>query len=271
MGRAPCCSKVGLQRGPWTAIEDTLLIDYIRAHGQGNWRYLPKKAGLLRCGKSCRLRWMNYLRPDIKRGNFTADEDDLIIRLRSLLGNRWSLIAGRLPGRTDNEIKNYWNCHLSKRLKHTGKTPEEFIKINNHLSKGLKHMGKTPEAPSTINSKNCKIYKPKPFRITSVSIITRNNSADSSISGPTSGSATAQEDKGSLVSTEAPGLPWPQVGSAGDAGGVLVDNNEHDIASEPSSQYDPIPTNHNKFEMLYQEYLQLLMADDNVAVESLSA
>ncbi|KAJ9706294.1 hypothetical protein PVL29_001696 [Vitis rotundifolia] len=250
MGRAPCCSKVGLQRGPWTAIEDTLLIDYIRAHGQGNWRYLPKKAGLLRCGKSCRLRWMNYLRPDIKRGNFTADEDDLIIRLRSLLGNRWSLIAGRLPGRTDNEIKNYWNCHLSKRSK---------------------HMGKTPEVPSTINNKNCKIYKPKPFRLTSVSIITRNHSADSSISGPNSGTATAQEDKGSLASKEAPGVPWPQAGSAGDAGGVLVDNNEHDIGSEPSSQYDPKPTNDNKFEKLYQEYLQLLMADDNVAVESLSA
>lgn len=76
--------------------------------------------GLLRCGKSCRLRWLNYLRPDIRRGNITPDEDDLIIRLHSLLGNRWSLIAGRLPGRTDNEIKNYWNCHLSKRLKNKG-------------------------------------------------------------------------------------------------------------------------------------------------------
>lgn len=60
---------------------------------------------------------MNYLRPDIKRGNITPDEEDLIIRLHSLLGNRWSLIAGRLPGRTDNEIKNYWNTHLSKKFR----------------------------------------------------------------------------------------------------------------------------------------------------------
>ncbi|XP_020538278.1 transcription factor MYB1 isoform X2 [Jatropha curcas] len=120
MGRAPCCSKVGLHRGPWTPREDTLLIKYIQAHGEGNWRSLPKKAGLLRCGKSCRLRWMNYLRPDIKRGNITPDEDDLIIRMHSLLGNRWSLIAGRLPGRTDNEIKNYWNTHLSKKLRSQG-------------------------------------------------------------------------------------------------------------------------------------------------------
>jgi hypothetical protein len=93
-----------------------ILSEYIRIHGDGGWRNLPKKAGLKRCGKSCRLRWLNYLRPDIKRGNICPDEEELIIRLHRLLGNRWSLIAGRLPGRTDNEIKNYWNTHLSKKL-----------------------------------------------------------------------------------------------------------------------------------------------------------
>ncbi|XP_021903055.1 transcription factor WER-like [Carica papaya] len=116
MGRKPCCSKEGLNRGAWTAMEDKILIDYIKLHGDGNWRNLPKKAGLKRCGKSCRLRWLNYLRPDIKRGNITHDEEELIIRLHNLLGNRWSLIAGRLPGRTDNEIKNYWNTKIGKKL-----------------------------------------------------------------------------------------------------------------------------------------------------------
>ncbi|KAE8722107.1 Detected protein of confused Function [Hibiscus syriacus] len=136
MGRAPCCSKVGLHKGPWTPTEDTLLVNYIQAHGEGHWRSLPKKAGLLRCGKSCRLRWMNYLRPDIKRGNITPEEDDLIIRLHSLLGNRWSLIAGRLPGRTDNEIKNYWNTHLSKRLLSQGTDPnthKRYIEVTGCL------------------------------------------------------------------------------------------------------------------------------------------
>ncbi|GAB2267766.1 hypothetical protein Dimus_002746 [Dionaea muscipula] len=125
MGRSPCCAKEGLNRGAWTAIEDQILTDYINTHGDGDWRYLPKRAGLKRCGKSCRLRWLNYLRPDIKRGNITRDEEDLIIRLHKLLGNRWSLIAGRLPGRTDNEIKNHWNTNLSKKIHHHQEEEEE--------------------------------------------------------------------------------------------------------------------------------------------------
>ncbi|XP_066314804.1 transcription repressor MYB5-like [Miscanthus floridulus] len=105
-----------LKRGAWRPEEDELLSRAVATEGEGRWRTLPRRAGLLRCGKSCRLRWMNYLRPDIKHGPIAADEEDLILRLHRLLGNRWSLIAGRLPGRTDNEIKNYWNSHLSKKL-----------------------------------------------------------------------------------------------------------------------------------------------------------
>ncbi|KAJ8765215.1 hypothetical protein K2173_011475 [Erythroxylum novogranatense] len=117
MGRAPCCEKTGLNKGPWTPEEDKLLISYIQKHGHSNWRALPKQAGLLRCGKSCRLRWINYLRPDIKRGNFSIDEEETIIQLHEMLGNRWSAIAARLPGRTDNEIKNVWHTHLKKKIK----------------------------------------------------------------------------------------------------------------------------------------------------------
>uniref|UniRef100_A0A0A0K4N0 MYB domain class transcription factor n=1 Tax=Cucumis sativus TaxID=3659 RepID=A0A0A0K4N0_CUCSA len=93
MGRSPCCEKAHTNKGAWTKEEDDRLIAYIKAHGEGCWRSLPKAAGLLRCGKSCRLRWINYLRPDLKRGNFTQHEDDLIIKLHSLLGNRFALIT----------------------------------------------------------------------------------------------------------------------------------------------------------------------------------
>ncbi|KAJ9154163.1 hypothetical protein P3X46_027528 [Hevea brasiliensis] len=117
MVRAPCCEKMGLKKGPWTPEEDKILISHIQKYGHSNWRALPKQAGLLRCGKSCRLRWINYLRPDIKRGNFTEEEEKTIIKLHEMLGNRWSAIAAKLPGRTDNEIKNVWHTHLKKKIK----------------------------------------------------------------------------------------------------------------------------------------------------------
>ncbi|KAJ0926919.1 putative transcription factor MYB-HB-like family [Helianthus annuus] len=134
MGRSPCCEKAHTNKGAWTKEEDDRLIGYIRAHGEGCWRSLPKAAGLLRCGKSCRLRWINYLRPDLKRGNFTEDEDELIIKLHSLLGNKWSLIAGRLPGRTDNEIKNYWNTHIRRKLLNRGIDPATHRPMNENPS-----------------------------------------------------------------------------------------------------------------------------------------
>ncbi|KAK2414495.1 transcription factor MYB1 [Trifolium repens] len=100
----------------WTEEEDHLLKKCIQQYGEGKWHRVPLLAGLNRCRKSCRLRWLNYLRPNIKRGNFAEEEVEMIVKLHKLLGNRWSLIAGRLPGRTANDVKNYWNCHLSKRV-----------------------------------------------------------------------------------------------------------------------------------------------------------
>nr|WHE08612.1 R2-R3 MYB transcription factor [Muscari latifolium] len=108
-GRRP-----GLRKGAWTTEEDGLLSRCMEKHEHVKWKLVPELAGLNRCRKSCRLRWLNYLCPSVKRGRFEDDEVDLIVRLHKLLGNRWSLIAGRIPGRTANDVKNYWNTHLSK-------------------------------------------------------------------------------------------------------------------------------------------------------------
>ncbi|GMH10399.1 hypothetical protein Nepgr_012240 [Nepenthes gracilis] len=123
MGRPPCCYKEKLRKGLWSPEEDEKLLRHITHHGHGCWSSVPKLAGLQRCGKSCRLRWINYLRPDLKRGAFSQEEESLIIELHAVLGNRWSQIAAQLPGRTDNEIKNLWNSCLKKKLRQRGIDP----------------------------------------------------------------------------------------------------------------------------------------------------
>ncbi|CAK9136779.1 unnamed protein product [Ilex paraguariensis] len=144
MGRAPCCDKDAVRKGAWSPEEDKILIDFITKNGHGTWRSLPQRAGLLRCGKSCRLRWTNYLRPDIKLGPLSPEEQNTIVQLQGMLGNKWAAIASHLPGRTDNEIKNFWNSHLKKQLFNKG------LNFQIHgQSSGTKSMHMKPESAST--------------------------------------------------------------------------------------------------------------------------
>lgn len=119
-----CCSKQKVKRGLWSPEEDEKLLRYITAHGQPCWSSVPKHAGLERCGKSCRLRWINYLRPDLKRGAFSEQEERTILDVHRILGNRWAQIAKHLPGRTDNEVKNFWNSCIKKKLIAQGIDPK---------------------------------------------------------------------------------------------------------------------------------------------------
>ncbi|KAM0949469.1 putative transcription factor MYB-HB-like family [Dioscorea sansibarensis] len=149
--------KVHYRKGLWSPEEDQRLRDFILSHGHGCWSSVPAKAGLQRNGKSCRLRWINYLRPGLKRGMFSAQEEEIVMNLHAMLGNKWSQIAMHLPGRTDNEIKNYWNSYLKKRVAKT-----EPSKANNSASQSQESMSqssKTRQVSTELNSKHIEVVE----------------------------------------------------------------------------------------------------------------
>ncbi|XP_043699749.1 transcription factor MYB59-like [Telopea speciosissima] len=111
-----------IRKGPWTEQEDVQLMCFVRLFGERRWDFIAKFSGLNRTGKSCRLRWVNYLHPGLKRGRMTPQEERTVLELHSRWGNRWSRIARRLPGRTDNEIKNYWRTHMRKKAQERKKS-----------------------------------------------------------------------------------------------------------------------------------------------------
>ncbi|CAM8909970.1 unnamed protein product [Rhodiola kirilowii] len=123
-----------IRKGPWTEQEDCLLANVVSLFGDRRWDFVAKVSGLNRTGKSCRLRWVNYLHPGLKRGKMTAQEERLIVELHAKWGNRWSRIARKLPGRTDNEIKNYWRTHMRKKAQEQKKTTSRSIELSDSSS-----------------------------------------------------------------------------------------------------------------------------------------
>ncbi|KAJ0790118.1 putative transcription factor MYB family [Helianthus annuus] len=109
-------SKSSSSKGQWTKEEDRILKDMVEKYGVRKWSYI---AQMLRgrIGKQCRERWHNHLRPDIKKDFWTEEEDRILIAAHAEVGNKWSEIAKKLPGRTENSTKNHWNA--TKRRQYT--------------------------------------------------------------------------------------------------------------------------------------------------------
>ncbi|PWA60274.1 homeodomain-like protein [Artemisia annua] len=259
MGRAPCCAKVGLHRGAWSDEEDKLLTNYIQTHGEGQWRSMPSKAGLLRCGKSCRLRWMNYLRPGIKRGSFTEDENEQIIRLHSIHGNRWSFIATELKGRTDNEIKNHWNSHLKRKANNVGdeNQPAEDSKKN----KKSKKKRKTDQKPSKV--KTAEIVEEIVPQPTSCSLsqsasmsLRKNDSFDYGATSGASSSSTIDQVEMDFLTTD---FSWPDWSPLFEIDGTSS-MDSHGEFDKPFDGLDFLMKNDESemLEKLYDECLQLI-------------
>ncbi|XP_072991713.1 MYB-like transcription factor ODO1 [Typha latifolia] len=221
MGRQPCCDKVGLKKGPWTAEEDKKLITFILNNGQCCWRAVPKLAGLLRCGKSCRLRWTNYLRPDLKRGLLSESEEKMVIDLHAQLGNRWSKIAAHLPGRTDNEIKNHWNTHIKKKLRKMGIDPLTHSPITppDHLPNQQEEQQQQQQPLGSLDDEADALLSRSPgFCTDEVPMIQPDEiilpcASSASISSSSSGSSSSCSSSNSSVQADDilfPCMEWPE-------------------------------------------------------------
>ncbi|XP_019155290.1 PREDICTED: myb-like protein A [Ipomoea nil] len=175
---------VAFIKGQWTEEEDRLLIRLVNEHGDRRWSVIATKI-VGRAGKQCRERWHNHLRPDIKKESWSERDERLLVQVHEQLGNRWSEIAKRIPGRSENSIKNHWNAtkrrQFSKRrmrsssLQDAGSSRaggrrrsvvlENYIKFKyfSGLSLGQPGTSLVPEQPSIQQQVNVDIPPPQPL------------------------------------------------------------------------------------------------------------
>ncbi|KAJ0099747.1 hypothetical protein Patl1_20855 [Pistacia atlantica] len=199
-GRSPCCDKSQVKRGPWSPAEDLRLITFIQKHGHDNWRALPKQAGLLRCGKSCRLRWINYLRPDVKRGNFSEEEEETIMKLHQTLGNKnprnphltscssSSSSTFKSPGKRSadsNLDKHQWDeGHAPKRPREAGDNMAAVEKVLENLETEELTQNSSNQGDAKTNSLLFEFSEPFEFNINTLEEVNKPDISNSVLEIP---------------------------------------------------------------------------------------
>ncbi|EEF35187.1 r2r3-myb transcription factor, putative [Ricinus communis] len=168
--------KPRIKKGLWKPEEDLILKTYVQTHGEGNWATVSEKSGLMRGGKSCRLRWKNYLRPNIKRGGMSQEEEDLIIRMHKLLGNRKIIDSNTCQNDTDKENMNRNKrqrnsrpvCSASPKgiaeeINEKNKEKEESSSFTDAWIQGAQSMNYYIESPVEQANNYAFVYDEEPF------------------------------------------------------------------------------------------------------------
>lgn len=104
------------ERQRWRTEEDALLRAYVKQYGPKEWSFVSQRMNtpLSRDAKSCLERWKNYLKPGIKKGSLTDEEQNLVIHLQAKHGNKWKKIAAEVPGRTAKRLGKWWEVFKEK-------------------------------------------------------------------------------------------------------------------------------------------------------------
>ncbi|XP_052732584.1 transcription factor MYB98 [Vigna angularis] len=150
--------KSNIVKGQWTSDEDRLLIQLVDQYGVRKWSHIAQ-ALPGRIGKQCRERWHNHLRPDIKKDMWTEEEDKILIQAHAEIGNKWAEIAKKLPGRTENSIKNHWNA--TKRRQYSKRKCRSKYPRGSLLQEYIKSLNLDQNPPMDYRKKSVKNANPK--------------------------------------------------------------------------------------------------------------